>query len=43
MEVYKKLVKTRSMTVVYLNKKEVETDAYKKRIKYAEQGKINEH
>lgn len=42
LEVYPKLVKRDGITVVYLNKKEVENNTYKKKIKYAEQGKINE-
>ena len=41
-KVYPDLVKRDGITVIYLNKKEVENDSYKKKIKYAEQGKINE-
>ena len=42
LKVYPELVKTENIAVIYLNKKEVDTDAYKKKIKYAEQGKIKE-
>lgn len=42
LKVYPYLVERDGITVIYLNKKEVETDTYKKKIKYAEQGKINE-
>lgn len=42
MKIYPKLVERDGITVIYLNKKEVENDTYKKKIKYAEQGKINE-
>lgn len=42
MKIYPDLVKRDGITVIYLNKKEVENDTYKKKIKYAEQGKINE-
>lgn len=42
MKIYPELVKRDGITVIYLNKKEVENDTYKKKIKYAEQGKINE-
>lgn len=42
LKIYPQLVKRDAITVIYLNKKEVENDTYKKKIKYAEQGKINE-
>lgn len=42
LKVYPELVKRDRITVIYLNKKEVENDSYKKKIKYAEQSKINE-
>lgn len=42
LKVYPELVKRDGITVIYLNRKEVENDTYKKKIKYAEQGKINE-
>ncbi len=42
LKVYPELVKRDGITVIYLNKKEVENDTYKKKIKYADQGKINE-
>ncbi|MBO5356473.1 MAG: hypothetical protein J6A95_01775 [Clostridia bacterium] len=41
-KLYPELVKKENIAVVYLNKKEVDTDEYKKKIKYAEQGKIKE-
>lgn len=41
-KIYPELVKRDNITVVYLTKKEVENDTYKKKIKYAEEGKINE-
>lgn len=42
LQIYPELVKRDGITVIYLNRKEVENDTYKKKIKYAEQGKINE-
>lgn len=42
LKIYPDLVKRDGITVIYLNKKEVDNDTYKKKIKYAEQGKINE-
>lgn len=42
LKTYPYLVKRDGITVIYLTKKEVENDTYKKKIKYAEQGKINE-
>lgn len=39
---YPNLVEKENIAVVYLNKKDVETDNFKKKIKYAEQGKIKE-
>ena len=41
-KIYPELVKRDNITVVYLNRKEVENDSYKKKIKYADAGKINE-
>ena len=41
-KIYPELCKRDGITVIYLNKKEVENDSYKKKIKYAEQGKVNE-
>lgn len=40
--IYPELCKRDNITVIYLNKKEVDNDSYKKKIKYAEQGKVNE-
>lgn len=40
--IYPELVKRDNITVVYLNKKEVDTDQYKKKIRYAKQGEIKE-
>lgn len=42
MNIYPELVKRDNIAVIYLNKKEVESDKYKTKIKYAEQGKIKE-
>ena len=42
LKIYPELCKKEKITVIYLNKKEVENDSYKKKIKYAEQGKVNE-
>ena len=42
MAIYPELIKRENITVVYLNRKEVEDDSYKKKIKYADIGKINE-
>lgn len=42
MSVYPELVKRDNIAVVYLNKKEIDNDKYKTKIKYAEQGKIKE-
>lgn len=39
---YPDLAKKENIAVVYLTKKDVETDNFKKKIKYAEQGKIKE-
>ena len=39
---YPKLAKEQNIAVVYLSKKEVDNDSYKKKIKYAVQGKIKE-
>lgn len=41
-KIYPELCKRDGITVIYLNKKEVENDTYKKKIKYAEQGRVNE-
>lgn len=41
-KIYPELVKRDGIAVIYLNKKEVEKDTFKKKIKYAEQGKIDE-
>ncbi|MBE7101294.1 MAG: hypothetical protein E7364_06760 [Clostridiales bacterium] len=41
-KIYPDLVKREKITVVYLNRKEIENDSYKKKIKYADIGKINE-
>lgn len=42
LELYPKLIKKTNMAVVYLNKKDVETDNFKKKLKYAKQGEIKE-
>ena len=42
LKIYPELVKRENIAVVYLNKKEVDTDNYKKKIKYAKQGEIKE-
>lgn len=41
-KIYPELCKRDKCTVIYLNKKEVDDNSYKKTIKYAEQGKVNE-
>ena len=38
---YPQLCRRDGITIIYLNKEEVENDTYKKKIKFAEQGKIN--
>ena len=40
--IYPKLAKEQNIAVVYLSKKEVDNDSYKKKIKYAVQGQIKE-
>ena len=42
MSIYPELIKRDNIAVVYLCKAEVDNDSYKKKIKYAEQGKIKE-
>lgn len=42
LKIYPELVKRENIAVVYLNKKEVDTDKYKTKIKYAKQGEIKE-
>ncbi len=42
MKIYPELVKRENIAVVYLNKKEVDTDKYKTKIKYAKQGDIKD-
>lgn len=42
LKVYPELVKRDKITVIYLNRKEVENDSYKKKIKYANEYEINE-
>ena len=42
MKIYPELVKKENIAVVYLNKKEVDTDKYKTKIKYAKQGDIKD-
>lgn len=42
LKIYPELVKRENIAVVYLNKKEVDTDKYKTKIKYAKQGDIKE-
>lgn len=42
LKIYPQLVEKRGITVIYLSRKEIENDSYKKKIKYAEQGKIVE-
>ena len=42
MSLYPDLCKKEGITVIYLNKKEVENDSYRKKIKYADQGIVNE-
>ena len=42
LKIYPEIVKRDGITVIYLNRKEVETDTYKKKIKYATPGTINE-
>ena len=40
LKLYPELIKKENIAVIYLNKKEVDSDEYKKKIKYAETGKI---
>ena len=42
LDLYPELIKRGNMAVVYLNKKDVETDNFKKKLKYAKQGEIKE-
>lgn len=42
MAIYPELCKRDNITVVYLSKKEVDDNSFYKKIKYAEQGKVNE-
>ncbi|MBR2614975.1 MAG: hypothetical protein IKC71_05225 [Clostridia bacterium] len=42
LKIYPELVKRENIAVVYLNKKEVDTDKYKTKIKYAKQGDIKQ-
>lgn len=40
-KLYPDLCQKQGITIIYLNKEEIENDSYKKKIQFAEQGKIN--